>query len=456
MKKITFINLDIPGQEKYNSFFNNKLSLDESDIVIIKPFENYLNIESRYQGKDSYGDSGSKTIKEDSEYWKNEILSFIKSGRNVFVIVNSFYDFFLQTGRFEISGTGTRARRTNYVEPYDNYKFIEKIKLRNTHGSSFKVIDNSMNELVKTFSSIISFKCYIDADDLKPLLATKNGSEIVSGIIPMDKGNLVFLPYINFENLTEIQNGKKEWSKQALQLGINFRNFIIELNNKILDSQEKSIKPTWLENDLFKLKIELELGEKITRNNQKIEKLTSENNNIIAQINKEIIIKDLIFETGKQLEKAVIKALEILGYSAENYDNGKLELDAVIVSPEGDRFIGECEGKDNKDIDVSKFRQLNDSLAEDFEREEVLEKAKGIIFGNPQRLLDLGERTLDFTEKCKAGAKRENIALINTADLFFVSKYILESKDEVFKKKRRDSIISQLGSIVVFPKIEKT
>ena len=82
-----------------------------------------------------------------------------------------------------------------------------------------------------------------------------------------------------------------------------------------------------------------------------------------------------MYESGKPLENAVIKALKILGYSAENYDDGKLELDQVIISPEGDRFIGECEGKDNKDIDITKFRQLQDGLNADFEREEVSEKA---------------------------------------------------------------------------------
>ena len=62
-------------------------------------------------------------------------------------------------------------------------------------------------------------------------------------------------------------------------------------------------------------------------------------------------------------------------FKAENFDDGKLELDQVITSPEGVRFIGECEGKDNKQIDITKFRQLSDSLNEDFERENVNEKA---------------------------------------------------------------------------------
>ncbi|MCD4724968.1 MAG: hypothetical protein K8R63_08995 [Bacteroidales bacterium] len=70
----------------------------------------------------------------------------------------------------------------------------------------------------------------------------------------------------------------------------------------------------------------------------------------------------MLYETGKPLEQAVIKALKLLGYQAENFDDGILELDQIIISPENIRYIGECEGKDKKDIDVGKFRQLQDSL----------------------------------------------------------------------------------------------
>ena len=162
-------------------------------------------------------------------------------------------------------------------------------------------------------------------------------------------------------------------------------------------------------------------------------------------------LKDLLFETGKPLELAVIKALETLGFSASNYDDGILELDQVIISPEKIRYIGECEGKDNKAIDISKFRQLQDSLNEDFEREDVEEKAFGILFGNPQRLLPINERTNFFTQKCINGAQREKIALIKTTDLFKVSKYLSEKEDEEYQKKCRDAIYNGLGTIIEFP-----
>ena len=36
-------------------------------------------------------------------------------------------------------------------------------------------------------------------------------------------------------------------------------------------------------------------------------------------------------------------------------------------------------------------------------------------------------------------------------DLFFVTKYLVENKDEKFRKKCREAIETQLGQIVSFP-----
>jgi hypothetical protein len=147
-----------------------------------------------------------------------------------------------------------------------------------------------------------------------------------------------------------------------------------------------------------------------------------------------------VFEAGKPLEHAVTKALKVLGYHAEGYDDGTLELDQVIISPEGDRYIGECEGKDNRAIDISKFRQLADAIHEDFVRDEVSNEAIGILFGNPHRLIKPSDRIDYFTKKCLDGAKRRSYALIKTPDLFNVIKYLLENKNEGYQIKCREAI----------------
>ena len=192
----------------------------------------------------------------------------------------------------------------------------------------------------------------------------------------------------------------------------------------------------------------------IDKNSKEIDKRLKENENLKQLFEEQESLKDLLFETGKLLENTVISVLKILGYKAENFDDGELELDQIIHSPEGNRYIGECEGKDNKGIDVSKFRQLLDGLNADFEKETVEEKAFGLLFGNPQRLTEPIKRKLDFTKKCKTGAKRENIGLINTAELFKVCRYVKESNDEKFAELCRKEIHKQLGKIIIFPKIK--
>jgi hypothetical protein len=90
-------------------------------------------------------------------------------------------------------------------------------------------------------------------------------------------------------------------------------------------------------------------------------------------------LRDLLFEKGKLLENAISVALETLEYKAENYNDGNLELDHVITSPEGDRFIGEAEGKDTSAVNIDKFRQLAVNIHEDLQREEIENPAIGIL-----------------------------------------------------------------------------
>jgi len=50
-----------------------------------------------------------------------------------------------------------------------------------------------------------------------------------------------------------------------------------------------------------------------------------------------------------------------------------------LVSPEGDRYIGEAEGKENKAVNIDKLGQLERNIQEDFARDEVQEPARGIL-----------------------------------------------------------------------------
>lgn len=115
-------------------------------------------------------------------------------------------------------------------------------------------------------------------------------------------------------------------------------------------------------------------------------------------------------------------------------------------------MIGESEGKDNNAIDISKFRQLETNIREDFEREEVDQHAKGLLFGNGFRLSVPSERAEQFTAKCLTNATRFGAALVRTADLYKVAVHLIDHPDdEYFKNACRAAIEDTVGGIVQLP-----
>src|SRR5439155_24203874 len=107
---------------------------------------------------------------------------------------------------------------------------------------------------------------------------------------------------------------------------------------------------------------------------------------------------------------------------------GDSEFDVVFHAPEG-RCLGEVEGKDAKAINIDKLSQLERNLQEDFARDEVTEFAKGVLFGNAERLKPPAQRGEAFTEKCISAAKRACIALVRTSDLFDPVRYLRTHPD---------------------------
>jgi len=116
-------------------------------------------------------------------------------------------------------------------------------------------------------------------------------------------------------------------------------------------------------------------------------------------------------------------------------------------------MIGETEGKDTSAVDISKFRQLESNIGEDFERDAVSEPAKGLLFGNGFRLTDPGQRAEQFTAKSLKNAARLGVSLVRTVDLYPVAIHLVDNPDdEAFKVGCRSAIEETAGSIVQFPR----
>ena len=468
MKRVSNIGIDIPSNGDNYIKLDSINSLSDTDIAVFSPdlittyYSTYDSSSfpgnNEYEGKKLYNKESSAKIIDHTKHWNTEILHFIENGGTLFVVLSRLDDFYIYTGTKSFSGTGRNQKTTNHVTPYTNYKFLPFSSIEYFSASGKSVYPNTalVADLYKNCKELFSFEAYIKSDKIKnATFTTKNKDRILGASLRIKNGFLIFIPNISFDlpsfTKTNIKTDKTSWSAEAIKSGKKFLNSLIEIDKTIRKSDDKTPKPTWLQDNVFNLKAAEKTEELINKNKAEILKRQKEIENLEDVLEVQESLKDLLFETGKPLENAVIKALKILGYQAENYNDGELELDQIILSPEGERFIGECEGKDSKDIDVSKFRQLLDGLNADFVKETVTERATGLLFGNAQRLQNPNERTLSFTQKCISGANREKIGLIKTCDLFNICRHIIENNDIVFAEKCRKAIIEQLGQIIVFP-----
>lgn len=459
MKNLVSVGYDFPGQLNLYVPYRSNKSLLDSDIIFFYPevegydIEDYPN--QSFQGKTLYSLDGSFNIKEDTARWKHELEIALEAGKTVFLLLGTFNKFYL-TDQRSYTGTGRNARPNASVSAYDNYLFFpfNGISLHSSSGKEIKYLGDSLfltfwNE----FKSYLEYHNYIESPVAKKLMATKTGDKTIGGIMKIGKGNLVLLPFINQpEDFTKYDKDKNQsfWTEKAVKFGKRLVQIIIDIDKGLNEEADKTPPPEWLKNDKYVSKKESDLEKSVETINGKIEALTKDKDDVLKEIENEQILKRLLFETGKTLENAIINALEILGYKAENVQDGDLELDQVIISPEGDRFIGEAEGKDSSAINIDKLRQLNTNLQEDLQREEVKEIATGILFGNGFRLTEPEKRAAQFTDKCQSTASKTGILLIDTTTLYEVSEYIRFSNDLDFAKKCRESIKASVGKIVVF------
>ncbi|QHC85459.1 hypothetical protein AS589_12020 [Empedobacter brevis] len=456
MKDVISIDFELFLNDVKNIDFETKHSLSDADIVICCPtIDIPYGYNSNYRGKTSYDLNTSTKIRECVIHWKKEIASFLEAGKNIFIFLTEKEQFYLDSGRKETSGTGRNQKVTILVDEFHNYRILPiSIDIHNSEGKKIISKNSIINTFIHDFKEIISYKGYIESKeiDIKPLILNKTQDKIVSGIVEHKNGNIIILPYLEpiYEHFYDKND---EFTEEGEIYQRKILKSILEIDKILTNKSEKSPKPEWLNENEFKLEKVKKLENNIKTHLESIKEIESKINILEAEKEIEESLLDLLFETGKPLEIAVIKALEILGYKAENFDNGDLELDQVIISPEKNRYIGECEGKDSKSIDITKFRQLQDSLNEDFQREEIDEKAFGLLFGNPFRNQKIEDRGDFFTTKCLRGAEREKIGLIKTTDLFFICKYLSENKNEAFKKKCREKIHRDLGKVIEFPKI---
>jgi hypothetical protein len=459
-KKVITIGYQIPGFSSCYKLYSSDQSLLDADIIVFEPaisdYENYYQ-SSTYQGKDSYDENSSFRLKEDTHRWRNELSAVLEVGKTVFVVFGKCKEIFVHTGKKQYSGTGRNAKTINMVELANNYMClpITLPPLIPKEGNEIKPYNHpAFTAFWSEFRSYLKYESYIDGNIDTPLFFTKTGQKPVGGLFKVGKGHLVLLPPIRYPDDFTKYNEKEKgyyWTKESLKFGEKLVNCFVDIDNFLRSASEQTPPPTWVSEEIYSIEGEKEVRVEIDEINKKIDKLVENKNLLLNKMREEGLLKNLLYEQGTPLENAIIDALVLLGYKAENYNDGQLEIDQVIVSPGGKRFIGESEGKNNSAIGIDKFRQLESNIQEDLQREEVQEPAIGILFGNGFRLQEPSKRPAQFTEKCLINAKRLGVILIQTSDLFSAAKYFKRAHDKKYASLCREAIEQSHGKIVVFP-----
>lgn len=457
-KQIFTIGYEVPWFSDDYLNFNSRKSLMDADILLISAESffpssyNWVNFSS-WGG--CYGIEESNNYVENISHLKKEIEDFLNSWKNIYILLSKKETYLLASG-VTSPRKGQNTYNTNYRT---NYDFLPK-NIWVITSASGKHIEFSWNpifsDFYKNFASNLEYQLYVENTDNSNIIFTgKDKAKILGAIYDFGHGKIITLPYLKYDkhkfSKYNSKNDTHYWTNEGIKFGNSLFNCLLSIDQKLTQELQKTPPPEWIKQEIFSSQRAIELEKEIEKSTEQMKKIESDIYQLHNQLVDENSLKDLLFEQGIPLENAVIKALHILWYHAENYNDGVLELDQVILSPEKHRFIGECEGKDSKDINITKFRQLLESLNADFSRDDVEEKALGILFGNPERLKSPDERTLDFTQKCKIWAEREKIALVRTVDLFTVVSYLNENKDISFQKACRQAILDGLGKIVEFP-----
>lgn len=445
-REIISVEYEIPGFSDTHFIYSSEQSLLDADVIVFKPMQLSDGTE-----KPSFSESGSFQLQQSAEHWRRELSVALEYGKTIFLILGKYQIGSVETGKKEMKG----RTRIDYVRDYSNYEFLPAQLPSMTAKSGTEIAftrDPTFSIFWKELKTHLKYECYFNEKVRRPVFTTRTGERPIGAVFNIGKGHLVTLPLIDYdeEKFVKKRKGDSYWTKEAIRFGNRVVSILLDIDKSLRSESMATPPPSWIANPDFVSPQERKLLQGIAGLNERIQKIRSEEQSLQADLDRERQLKNLLFETGKSLEAAVMNALKTLGYSAENYNDGELELDHVIVSPEGDRFIGECEGKDNSAINIDKFRQLSENIQADLQGEKVDKPAVGILFGNGFRLTAPQDRQDQFTHKCLSSAKRGTI-LVRTMDLYPVVRYIWETNDQGYMRLCRDAMLASLGRVVEFP-----
>lgn len=458
-KKILTVGFELASAQTEYADFGSKPSLLDWDIVLVKPQTDLVfSYNHLYRGKPRLKGTASFQFTESCEHWRREIKQVVDAGKTVIAFATELQEVYVDTGERSYSGTGRNQKTTVHVEECDNYRSIPaELNPQKSIGSAMKLSARGARVLGpywEEFKKDSKYHVVLAAADVPDCIVTRTGDRPVGAIYrsKSSPGSLLVLPDIDFypKRFLREQGGDTEWTGKAEQFAERMVAAIVALDSTLRGQGEITPVPGWASAEEFVLDPERAIGAQLLEAERRLVQAQKQKEELAEQMSAAGELRALLFEKGIRLERAIIAALQLLGFSANALKNAYSEFDVVFESNEG-RFIGEAEGKDNRAVNVEKLRQLSMNVQEDLESEDVSSPAKPVLFGNAFRLQPLDERGEPFTEKCEKAALMSSTGLVFTPDLFFVTQYLLSRDDDQYAHECRKALLNHVGR-VAFPK----
>lgn len=361
----------------------------------------------------------SERIKTDFYRIKSQLIDLLQQGKNIFVLLGDNPNCYVWESR----------RNGKDIKYFSSYSFlpIEFFQANDLNGKKFEVVNPSYGPFFEKFRADVNYKKNIWCRDALPILKVNGTDRIVSGIIPYENGQIIFLPYLSF--LSEYDHDSCE--RQRL-----FVSELIKLENMISLPQDAIVYPEWIDD----YNILTEFDDLVQLQNLEKEKIKMQKR-IDAQ-NKRLSLlkkyKGLFTSTGEQLEDIVKEVLGNMGFQVFPTEKGRTD----VIAKYGDTdVVMEIKGL-TKSAAEKNAAQLEKWVSMFIEKEE--RTPKPLLIVNAFCNIPLEQRTEDeFPNQMLPYSTSRNHCLISTIQLLCL--FIEVSQNPECKEERIKELLTTVG-----------
>jgi hypothetical protein len=329
--------------------------------------EYLIEIIKNYHGKPCLTDNASFRSRQALDHWRRELIAAFDAGKLIIVFLSAPETVFAATGEVTRSGSGRSIITQRVVSELNSYQAIP-VKWKFHSASGREMVVNSTAHFFRPYWSEFAghseYNTYLEGEGLEHFLVkTKSGNRIVGACLRKGRGALVAVPALDLDidELTEERNVDGDtdayWNSDAIIFGKKFVSSLAAMAEALASEAAVTPAPEWTRSENYLLTEERNIRKNIAEVTERIACLDDRRRRLTEELESAGSLRNLLFEQGKPLEKAVLEALNLIGFDAKGLRDEVSEFDAVFSSSEG-RFIGEVEGKDRRAINVDKFSQL--------------------------------------------------------------------------------------------------